>query len=215
MSIEPNRMHVSAIIAAAGLSSRMMAFKPLLPLGDSTVIRRCVHSFQNAGIEDIVVITGRNADLLEQHLAPFGVHCVINKDFAATDMFHSIKLGLQNISQDTNAVFFTPGDIPLFAPESLSSMLRCLWQTTHGVIIPSCDGVRGHPVLIKTSLIPTLLTYTGKDGLKGALSQPSIQMLILELEDRGLLLDADTPADYERLTSYENNRSMPADCDIP
>ena len=40
---------VTAIITAAGLSSRMGSFKPLLPLGDTTIARMLIGRFVEAG----------------------------------------------------------------------------------------------------------------------------------------------------------------------
>ena len=206
---------ISAVIVAAGLSSRMGAFKPMLPLGDSTIIRWCVRSFQCVGVGDIVVVTGRDADRLAEHLAPLDVRCVLNENYASTDMFYSVQLGLRAVKRETAAIFFTPGDVPLFAPGSLFAMLEHQRQSGCGSVIPSFAGERGHPVLIHATAIADLLRYSGEDGLRGALSQPSLRTSILAVDDRGILLDADTPADYEQLQCYSRNMQNVQNGDVP
>ena len=196
---------ISAVIVAAGLSSRMGTFKPMLPLGDSTIIRRCIHSLQSAGAGDIVVVTGRDADRLAEHLAPLRIRCIQNENYATTDMFCSVQLGFRAVKQETGAVFFTPGDIPLFSPASLFAMIEHQRQSGCGSVIPSFAGETGHPVLIHAAAIPDLLRYSGGDGLRGALSRPSLRPSILAVDDPGILLDADTPADYAQLQRYSRS----------
>jgi len=53
---------IAAIILAAGFSSRMGEFKPLLPLGEMTIIERAVRLFEQAGTEDIRVVVGYRAN---------------------------------------------------------------------------------------------------------------------------------------------------------
>ena len=48
-----------AVIVAAGLSSRMKAFKPMLPLAGSTVIRALIDTMKKASIEPIIVVVGK------------------------------------------------------------------------------------------------------------------------------------------------------------
>ena len=53
-----DRPTVAAIILAAGQSSRMGAFKPLLPFGDTTVIEHTIDYLRRGGIETIIVVVG-------------------------------------------------------------------------------------------------------------------------------------------------------------
>ena len=52
------RRPLAALILAAGVSSRMERFKPMLPVGEDTMIRRTVRMMQQAGADPIVVVTG-------------------------------------------------------------------------------------------------------------------------------------------------------------
>ena len=79
-----------ACILAAGFSSRMGSFKPLLPLGDKTVIERAIAVSKEAGIEDIVVVTGYNREALLPVLEKEGVEEVFNWHFEE-GMFTSIQ----------------------------------------------------------------------------------------------------------------------------
>ena len=63
----------AALIVAAGMSSRMGDFKPMLNIGSISIAQRVVATFQQAGVEKIVMITGYNAIQLEKHLSGLGI----------------------------------------------------------------------------------------------------------------------------------------------
>jgi molybdenum cofactor cytidylyltransferase len=50
--------HIAALILAAGYSSRMGTCKPLLPMGDSTILEQTLSRFLQAGIHDVRVVLG-------------------------------------------------------------------------------------------------------------------------------------------------------------
>ncbi|GHV28673.1 hypothetical protein AGMMS4952_12980 [Spirochaetia bacterium] len=85
-------MKFGAVITAAGLSSRMGDFKPLMPLGNKTMIGRIIHTLREGGVENILVVTGRNAARIEQTLADDNIIFIRNKDYEHTDMFYSASL---------------------------------------------------------------------------------------------------------------------------
>ena len=84
-----------AVILAAGISSRMGEFKPLLPMGEETVIRNVIRVLQTAGVSRILVVTGYQSKVLQEHLAHAGVMFVHNERFAQTKMFDSVRLAWQ------------------------------------------------------------------------------------------------------------------------
>ena len=200
-------MKTGAVIAAAGLSSRMKAFKPMLELGGSTMIRTAISSLKSAGVSEIVVITGRNAGMLEDHVLSAGVTCLFNSRYRTTDMFCSAKIGLDYIKDQCGRVFFLPGDVPLFSKESLFSMQKNMNHTGCGILLPLHDGVPGHPILIDCKAIPSLTDYKGNGGLKGAVESFSGVKETIRLDDIGITLDADFPEDYERLKKYAGRRT--------
>lgn len=87
-------MSIGAVIVAAGMSSRMGDFKPLLSIGSQSIAQRIVSKLRQAGAEEIVMITGHNADALERHLEGCGLTFIRNERYASTQMFDSAALGL-------------------------------------------------------------------------------------------------------------------------
>ena len=195
-------MTTAALIVAAGMSSRMGDFKPMLNIGSISIAQRVVATFQQAGVEKIVMVTGYNANVLERHLAGNGVVFLRNENYAATHMFDSVCIGLSYLKGKCDRLLFTPVDIPLFTAASVQALLASPAQ----LACPVCDGETGHPILISAGLIDALLADSGEGGLKGALARIGADMAEVEVYDRGILHDADTPADYQALLEYHNQQ---------
>lgn len=192
-------MSVSAVIAAAGLSARMHDFKPLLCLGDSTIIHHTITALQKAGAKPIVVVTGYQSAVLERHLKTSGVMFVKNERYVESDMLTSMQLGLSAVFPDTDQVFVTPADIPLVSSETLELMLK----TPGDIVQPSCQGRRGHPLLLRQKAVQQVLSWQGPCGLKGLLHSGILDVTSVETGDPGILMDADTPQDYKALIRYQ------------
>lgn len=191
-----------AVLVAAGRSSRMQSFKPMLYLGESTLIRHAIHTLIQGGIGDIVVVTGNKAPLLEEHLQGLPVRCVFNPDYRTCEMIDSARLGLAYISSECKRIFFLPCDVPLFMPRTLALLADTMKEKCAAVVKPTWQGRPGHPILMDSSLLPHIFTYAGGGGLAGALKEFAKPAVHIECDDPGILLDADTPADYERLVVY-------------
>jgi molybdenum cofactor cytidylyltransferase len=207
-------MKSGAVIVAAGMSSRMKLFKPLLQLGGSTIIRTAITTLQAAGIQEIAVVTGNNAEQLIKYLASAGVTCLYNAEYAQTDMFYSACIGLRYIRDKCDRVFFLPADVPLFSCQSLFTMLGYMDCNDCEILSPVHEGKSGHPILMECSVIPSLIGYSAKNGLKGAIDSLNCKKDTIELEDVGMTLDADKPEDYEQLKIFVKAETMkvPLDC---
>lgn len=195
-------MKTGAVIAAAGMSTRMKAFKPMLELAGTTAIRKAISSFRSKGIHEIVVVIGHNAAILKEHVSSEGVVCLMNDKYKTTDMFYSAKIGLDYIKDRCDRVFFLPGDVPLFSPDSLNIMMRSMSTGKCSILLPTHNGIKGHPILINSAVIPALSDYKGNGGLKGAIERFGGKIRTIELEDAGMTFDADYPEDYEQLKAY-------------
>lgn len=193
-----------AVICAAGLSSRMRSFKPMLYIGSQSMIRQIVEHFQAAGVSPIVVVTGYKASALKQHLDGTGVLLVHNARYASTHMYDSLLLGAKALEGLCDRFFFTPADIPLFHPHTLKILLD---SGPGPAFIPTCQGKSGHPVLIDSACIPYLKQYQGQGGLRGALSGLPIPPERVEVGDEGILFDADNENDYYTMLKKERELS--------
>ena len=195
-------MQIGAVIVAAGRSSRMGDFKPMMNIGSISIAQRVVATLHQAGVGRIVMVTGCNAAALERHLANLGIIFLRNENFETTEMFDSAKIGLDYIRDKCDRVLFTPVDIPLFTSATVEAMIA----SSAPLVCPTTQGRSGHPILLSTELIPRILADQGSMGLRGALSRLSVTPTRIPVNDPGILMDADTMEDYDALLQYHNRQ---------
>ncbi|MFH1033953.1 MAG: nucleotidyltransferase family protein [Pseudomonadota bacterium] len=189
---------IGAIILAAGLSSRMGRFKPLLPLGGATVLERVVDLYRQAGVPEVRVVLGHRAQELSPLLRHGGARAVLNPDYRE-GMFSSVRAGVAGLGLEVAAFFIHPVDIPLVSPGTIAALCQAWERGGRQVIYPCFQGRRGHPPLLCASLAGPIAAWPGEGGLKALLRQYQDQALEVPVADEFILRDMDHPADYERL----------------
>ena len=192
---------LAALILAAGRSSRMGAFKPLLSLGDQTVLERLINLYRSAGISDMLVVLGHQADDVWPILEKQGIPWTINEQYDQ-GMFSSIQAGVKNLNPDCKAFFLQPADIPLVRPETISRLIGIRKEKKALIYYPCHEGRRGHPPLISTSLIPAILAFDEPGGMRALLSRYNGEDLNIDCHDPGILMDIDTPEHYENAINH-------------
>lgn len=196
-------MRTGAVITAAGHKSSVSCFSPMLPIGDSTVIRRIIITLKRSGVDPVVVVTGKDGDEVEKHIAGLRVICLRNKDYGHTQMFNSICMGLNYIEDLCDRVFILPAKFPMFLPCTIKRML----ESEALAVCPVFEGRRGHPVLVSNKIIGKLLAYKHDKGLSGALRQADMNFCTeeIQVEDEGIILSIETDEDRTQGT-LENER---------
>ena len=196
-------MRTGAVVVAAGHKSSVSSFSPMLPIGDSTVIRRIIITLKQSGIDPVVVVTGKQGDEVEKHIAGLRVICLRNQNYGNTQMYNSICLGLNYIEDLCDRVFILPAKFPMFLPETIKRMMDMDAQ----VVCPVFEGRRGHPVLVSSNIIGKLLNYKGEKGLRGALRQVDVDRCAweVEVEDQGIILAVETDEDRAQ-SNLDNER---------
>ncbi len=205
---------LTALILAAGYSSRMGDFKPLLLLDGEYVIVRAVRSFLEGGISDIRVVLGHRAGDLQAVLSPLGVTTVVNEDYAA-GMFSSVVRGVNSLAPDTDGFFLLPGDMPLVKKTTIEKLTGVYRETAYSVIYPCFRGRRGHPPLITRDCFGAIRAAGRDSNLRAVLEGFAHRAGNVACVDEGIVLDLDTPADYERAVKLAGRDLIPtpAECE--
>ncbi len=189
---------ISAVILAAGFSSRMGDFKPLMDLAGRSVLAHSVQNFRDAGVRDILAVTGHRAQEVRAEAERLGISSMYNARHEQ-GMFSSVCVALPSVFGQSplsgpDAFFILPVDVPLVRPSTIAALIEAY---DGRIAYPCFEGERGHPPLIPAGLIPKILNHDGQGGLKSLLETcPSLDVPVW---DRGVLVDADTPGDFSAL----------------
>lgn len=205
-------MKIAMIILAAGFSERMGALKPLLPIGGESALLRTVSLGRLEKIHSISVVTGHRHEEVEAELAlgrAKNVRHVYNSHYA-DGMFTSVKAGIHSLPGDIDGFMLLPVDHCAVAPETLEKVIAAfVLSNGRAVVYPTYNGERGHPPLIPYGFAAGIKAYDGADGMRGFLAPYPYEEV--EVDDRGILLDMDTPPDYEALLTHLGLPTYPDD----
>ncbi|MEA2263931.1 MAG: molybdenum cofactor cytidylyltransferase [Acidobacteriaceae bacterium] len=199
---------VGAIILAAGRSTRMGEAKPLLRLGESTVLGQTLENVRGAGVDEIVLVLGFSAETVRQQLPTSGIgglKIVVNQAYMQ-GMASSLRAGLSAVGPRIDAVLIVLADQPFIRPETLDRIVDRYRQSHAQIVIPSYKGFRGNPVLLDRSLFPEVMALDGDIGCRAIFGSHLEGIVKAEVEDVGILLDIDTKDDYVRLQGFGQSR---------
>ena len=188
---------VSAVLTAAGESTRMGQPKPLLPWRGVTLVEYQVGSLVAAGASEVIVVLGHRHEEIAPYAKGPGVRYVVNhryRDGRST----SIRAGIAETSPDAEAIVLLGVDQPRppgIVAQTLSSHLE------RGALItsPRRSGRGGHPIVFSTALRGELNGITEKEqGIRQVFRAHRGEVNELEIDDPVIHLDLNTVEDYDR-----------------
>lgn len=199
--------NISAIILAAGKSQRMGQPKMLLPWGDTTVLGQVTKTFSKNGIADVIIVTGGDREVVEAEVSrlagELSVRAVYNPSFEQMGMMSSIQAGLASIPANCKAVLIGLGDQPQVEDKTLKNILSLYEKKGAGIIVPSHENRRGHPVLLGVVHRLELLNFDSQSSLRDFINAHQNEIWYVET-NASVLQDLDTPQDYQ---NYQGNLS--------
>ena len=188
-----------AVILAAGYSSRMGDFKPLMKLEDETVVERLIRIAESAGIGTVVVVTGHNRSQMIPVIKAAGAAEVFNGRFEE-GMFTSMQAGIAALPDDLDGFFMMPVDCPLITEDILKQLMDSF--VTDKFSVPVYRGKKGHPLLIPDKFRQEIISHDGHNGLKAITDRDFSLMQRIETGYEGIVMDMDTPEAYEKIKEY-------------
>ncbi len=204
---------VTAIVLAAGFSERMGDFKPLMMLGEMTVLERVIRLFQSVGVGRVHVVTGHRAAELTPLIERWGGRSVVNVRYAE-GMYASVVAGVASLDESAASFFVLPVDIPLVRQATLRSLIEAFPDGRAAICHPTFQGRRGHPPLIGRRFSAAIMSGQGNGGLKALLERYESEAVEVPVADEFILQDLDSPNDYQRLFDRLKTRDIlsPAEC---
>ena len=204
----------AAVILAAGYSSRMKAFKPLLPVGEMTAVDRSITAAKETGVLDIAVVTGHNREMLASSIkkaavGSCGTQVNVFEAYNATfadGMFSSIKTGISAVRQrapHVKGIFLMPVDCPLISSAVLDELMAR--TTVDDFCVPVFEGKKGHPLFVPEKYFDEICGYDGPGGLKAITDKYWDKMKRVPVAEEGCIMDMDTPEGYEEIKRLLQN----------
>ncbi|GAP14696.1 uncharacterized MobA-related protein [Longilinea arvoryzae] len=197
---------IGGIVLAAGRSTRMGTPKLFLPWRETTVFDSVLHLALVAGLDPILVVTGAYRERICERLSGYAekVTEVYNPEFENFEMLYSLKLGIHKIINRCDAVMILLGDQPQVQQKIVEQIIQRFNEKRSEIIIPSFRMRRGHPILIRQDLFPSILTYSDNGNLREFLASFNDKIDYVPVDSNSILEDIDSPEDYERIKKKQN-----------
>lgn len=193
--------NITGIILAGGLSRRMGTPKMLLPWGQTTVIGQVITTFFEAGLQDLLVVTGGASQEVEAELqrlnSNYELRVVHNPLYAAGEMLSSLQVGLASIGNLAEYALIGLGDQPQLSLIAAKNVLVAGSNSSARVVVPSFNSRRGHPWLVQRDYWGKIMELCPPKTLRDFLKENSDEILYVEA-DQSVLKDLDTPDEYQR-----------------
>jgi molybdenum cofactor cytidylyltransferase len=170
--------------------------KPLLRIGGETYLEHLAVAMLQA-VDSLVVVLGANIERIRPSLPADPRITVVENAGFARGQLSSLKVALANVA-DASAIMVHLIDHPRVRAETFNAIVEHYRGEGKPIVIARCNGHRGHPVIFDRSVFAELLGAPEGQGARVVVNADPERIAYCEVEDDGVLLDLDTPADLER-----------------
>ncbi|MBM3324911.1 MAG: nucleotidyltransferase family protein [Calditrichaeota bacterium] len=186
--------NVAAIILAAGDSERMGHPKALLSIEGKPALLTIGERLLEANFEPVVTVI--SMPLHKQLLSFDFLGPVVINNETEKGPLHSFRLGLRVLSEQTVAALLCPVDHPFVLTDTLRRLKAS--ASENEIIVPVCQGKRGHPTLFGRDFWPLIFSLPLEEGARGILRRRLEAVRLLEVDDPGVLQNVNTPEDWTK-----------------
>lgn len=185
-------MKTGAVVLAAGESQ----------ISNIPMLKRELDTLRDAGISPVAVVTGYQDEIVKKELAHRKVIFVHNGRFRTSGMIKSIQLGLTALQGKCGKAVIVPADVPSFNGSTLEEVISVPGE----MVIPAYEGRTGHPVCIDMSCAESIIGYRGRNGMRGIMNKDMLEERIIEVDDPGILMEADSEKSYKDTVEYRDRK---------
>ena len=203
---------ISAILLTAGQSKRMNGENKLTKeIKGSPLIKLSVKNILASSIDDLIVVLGYQKEIIEKFIDKNKkIKFIFNKDFES-GMASSIKTGLDNLSEKTEAFFICLGDMPMVNQNIYNKMIKTKLNYNKKlkpnfkkeIFIPTYEKKNGNPVLFTKHMKEKIMQISGDDGAKELIEIYKSKALHIPVKNRGITLDFDIQEDFNTQDSFD------------
>jgi len=169
--------------------------KLLLPLGGQPIVVRVTERVLASGVDDVVVVLGRDPDRLREALSGLGCRFVENARYRE-GMGTSLRAGLEALSSGVDAALLALADQPFITPTMLATLLATYRARGPLAAISRFGGVIAPPHVFSRALFPRL-GLPGSEGARAFLLAEPDRCVTVDFPREGLI-DVDDAEGYRR-----------------
>jgi CTP:molybdopterin cytidylyltransferase MocA len=178
--------------------------KALLKLNEKTFLSLICEKLREV-CGEILIVLGWQAEKIMSQINIEGAKIIKNENFEK-GMFSSLKTALRNINPENEGFFLNPVDCPLIERKTYRQIAEYWLKNKDKIVIPVHKGKRGHPPIFPWWSVSEILRLPDEvdGGVKSFLTQHQDKILLFETQDKGVIIDVDTPQEYLRMLKIED-----------
>lgn len=194
-----------ALIVTHGATNLKKQSAPFEKVGEITSVKRLVYTLKRSGVSEIVLVYNQDSAEYKRELSRLGISFIYNND-EKSQMLDNIKIGLEYFKNKVKQVLITPVDIPLVNLETIEELAKA----GSPLAVPAYLDKTGHPLLLSSDLFESIISYTGGDGLRGAVRNSGVERKIVPVDDPGIHVRTDNlPKDSSLIKAHTLSQIHP------
>ena len=193
---------VTGIILAAGFSRRMGEDKLLLKIDDESIIEKVIRASRRSKLDRIILVYRR--DEIKEIGKRYGLRTIHNEN-PDLGQSQSMKLGIRE-SEESEAYMFIVGDQPFLTKELINRLIEEYKKREFPIIVPYFNGERSMPMIMSSKYKDQLLNVEGDKGGRNIVKDNPLKVKKVHIEDKEIVMDIDTPEDFEIISKINLRR---------
>jgi CTP:molybdopterin cytidylyltransferase MocA len=171
--------------------------KALLDADGRSFLERALIALGGGGCDELVVVLNSDDPIIDDIIARAHARSTPGAG-PGTEQIESLRAGLRSLSQSAEAAIVLPVDYPMVRPGTVAALITAFRASSALVVRPTHQGRPGHPVLFAAAVFEELLAGELAEGARSVVRGHAEQRVDVEVEDRGVVIDIDTPSEYEK-----------------
>jgi molybdenum cofactor cytidylyltransferase len=189
---------ITAIVPAAGLSSRMGQNKLLMRFGNKSLIEHAVDTLTASNVTEIVVVLGHEANEIRNQLEGKQVRFVENRNYRE-GLSTSVRVGMAAVLKGADAIMIYLADQPLLESDEIKRVIQAFADAKRegkSIVVPFFGNRRGNPVILDASYREMAFDIAGDAGCRRIIKRHPEQVFAIRMETDHVVRDVDTPEDF-------------------
>jgi molybdenum cofactor cytidylyltransferase len=189
---------LAAVILSGGASSRMGSPKALLPYQGRPFLEHLLEVTMQAKIGARRVVLGAHAEPIAKQVPLAADEIVINEDWEKGQL-SSIQAALRSLPPGTDGIVLCLIDHPLISSTLVHDLIETFYTSKKPIVLPVCEGQRGHPVIFSSQLYDELLKAPLETGARAVVWAHAGEVEEFSTNEEGCILNLNDPQAMEKI----------------